>query len=82
MNFGLAAEQANGEGLAVKMVIVGDDVAVNAGEESDGSITGRRGLRHSLVHKCAGQLLRLVGRLTGFSRKLAARRLSHPWAAR
>lgn len=55
LNFGLAAEQARSEGLAVKMVIVGDDVAVNAGDESDGSITGRRGLAGTLYgHKCAG----------------------------
>jgi dihydroxyacetone kinase len=55
LNFGLAAEQAKTEGYNVAMVIVGDDVAVNAGEESDGSIVGRRGLAGTLfVHKCAG----------------------------
>ena len=55
LNFGLAAEQAKTEGYNVAMVIVGDDVAVNAGEESDGTITGRRGLAGTLfVHKVAG----------------------------
>ena len=55
LNFGLAAEQAKTEGYKVAMVIVGDDVAVNAGEESDGTITGRRGLAGTLfVHKVAG----------------------------
>lgn len=55
LNFGIAAEQARSEGLAVRMVIVGDDVAVNCGDESDGSIAGRRGLAGTLfVHKVAG----------------------------
>eukprot|EP00949_MAST-11_sp_MAST-11-sp1_P002460 g2460.t1 len=55
LNFGIAAEQARSEGYAVRMVIVGDDVAVNFGDESDGSVTGRRGLAGTLfVHKVAG----------------------------
>jgi dihydroxyacetone kinase len=55
LNFGLAAEQAKVEGFAVEMCIVGDDVAVNAGSDDDGSITGRRGLAGTLyVHKIAG----------------------------
>ena len=55
LNFGIAAEQARAEGLDVQMVIVGDDVAVNAGDDDDGTITGRRGLAGTLfVHKVAG----------------------------
>ena len=55
LNFGIAAEKAKAKGLKVNMVIVGDDVAVNAGEESNGTITGRRGLSGTLfVHKVAG----------------------------
>ncbi len=48
LNFGLAAELARSEGLAVKTVIVDDDVAVMGGD-------GRRGLAGTvLVHKVAG----------------------------
>jgi dihydroxyacetone kinase len=55
LNFGLACEQSKSEGIPCEMVIVGDDVAVNAGDEDDGTITGRRGLAGTLfVHKCAG----------------------------
>jgi dihydroxyacetone kinase len=55
LNFGLACEQSKSEGIPCEMVIVGDDVAVNAGKEDDGTITGRRGLAGTLfVHKCAG----------------------------
>ena len=55
LNFGIAAEKAKANGLKVEMVIVGDDVAVNAGAESNGTITGRRGLAGTLfVHKVAG----------------------------
>lgn len=50
LNFGLAAEQARGLGVAVELVFVGDDAAVHGGP-----ITGRRGLAGTLlVHKCAG----------------------------
>ena len=55
LNFGIAAEKAKAKGLRVKMIIVGDDVAVNAGAESDGTITGRRGLAGTcFVHKICG----------------------------
>uniref|UniRef100_A0A061S670 Dihydroxyacetone kinase n=1 Tax=Tetraselmis sp. GSL018 TaxID=582737 RepID=A0A061S670_9CHLO len=55
INFGVAAEQAKSEGHNVAMVIVGEDVAVNAGEEVQNAITGRRGLSGTLfVHKVAG----------------------------
>ncbi len=55
LNFGIAAEKAKAKGLQVKMIIVGDDVAVNAGKESDGTITGRRGLAGTcFVHKICG----------------------------
>src|SRR6201996_5085501 len=40
LNFGLAAEIARAEGIAVEMVIVGDDVALSA----SGEHAGRRGL--------------------------------------
>ena len=55
LNFGIAAEKAKAKGFKVKMIIVGDDVAVNAGDESDGTITGRRGLAGTcFVHKICG----------------------------
>ncbi|HJS83841.1 MAG TPA: dihydroxyacetone kinase subunit DhaK [Acetobacteraceae bacterium] len=51
LNFGLAAEVARAEGIQVEMVIVGDDVALEAG----GAHAGRRGLAGTvLVHKVAG----------------------------
>jgi len=51
LNFGLAAERARAEGLAVEMVIVGDDVALADSTEH----AGRRGLAGTiLVHKIAG----------------------------
>jgi triose/dihydroxyacetone kinase / FAD-AMP lyase (cyclizing) len=51
LNFGLAAEIARGDGLAVEMVVVADDVAI---VESDAN-AGRRGLAGTvLVHKAAG----------------------------
>ena len=51
LNFGLAAELARGEGIAVETVIVADDVALSAGDD----IAGRRGLAGTiLVHKVAG----------------------------
>lgn len=51
LNFGLAAEMARLEGLAVESVIVADDVAL----AQDGAHAGRRGLAGTvLVHKIAG----------------------------
>lgn len=51
LNFGLAAELARTEGLAVEMVVVADDVAIT---DSDAN-AGRRGLAGTvLVHKAAG----------------------------
>ena len=50
LNFGLAAERAKAEGIAVEMVVVGDDVAL-----PPGGVAGRRGLAGTvLVHKVAG----------------------------
>jgi dihydroxyacetone kinase len=50
-NFGLAAEIAHAEGIAVERVIVADDVALSA----SGEHAGRRGLAGTvLVHKIAG----------------------------
>ena len=51
LNFGLAAELARAEGIAVQLVVVADDVALSAG----GPHAGRRGLAGTvLVHKVAG----------------------------
>ncbi|MFE4263740.1 dihydroxyacetone kinase family protein [Streptomyces sp. NPDC056883] len=51
LNFGLAAELARAEGIDVRTVTVGDDVALAA----DGESAGRRGLAGTvLVHKVAG----------------------------
>ena len=53
LNFGIAAEQAKVEGMAVKMVVVGEDTALPSTE----STAGRRGLCGTvLVHKVAGAL--------------------------
>ena len=50
-NFGLAAEIARAEGIAVEMIIVADDVALSA----HGEHAGRRGLAGTVfVHKIAG----------------------------
>src|SRR5476649_2395047 len=50
-NFGLAAEIARAEGIAVEMVIVADDVALSA----HGEHAGRRGLAGTVfLHKIAG----------------------------
>ena len=50
--FGLAAESARREGIAVETVLVADDAAVDGGP-----VTGRRGLAGTvLVHKVAGAL--------------------------
>lgn len=51
LNFGLAAEMARADGLAVEMVVVADDVALAASSEN----AGRRGLAGTIfVHKVAG----------------------------
>lgn len=51
LNFGLAAEIARAEGIAVDMVVVADDVALSA----TGAHAGRRGLAGTIfVHKLAG----------------------------
>jgi dihydroxyacetone kinase len=51
LNFGLAAEIARSEGVAVEMVVVADDVALAASEAN----AGRRGIAGTvLVHKVAG----------------------------
>lgn len=51
LNFGLAAEFARADGIAVEMVIVADDVALG----DDGGRVGRRGIAGTvLVHKVAG----------------------------
>ena len=53
LNFGLAAELARAEGLAVEVVVVADDVALASA--TDSAHTGRRGLAGTiLVHKIAG----------------------------
>ena len=52
LNFGLAAEIARAEGLAVEMVLVGDDVALAV---SGSGGPGRRGIAGTVfVHKIAG----------------------------
>ncbi|WP_182084129.1 dihydroxyacetone kinase subunit DhaL [Aureimonas sp. ME7] len=51
LNFGLAAEIARGEGLLVEMVVVADDMSIDA----SGDNAGRRGIAGTvLVHKVAG----------------------------
>ncbi|KAL9182824.1 hypothetical protein ACHAXT_004103 [Thalassiosira profunda] len=51
LNFGMACEMANAEGMAVKMVVVADDCAVARQK----GITGARGVAGTvLVHKAAG----------------------------
>ena len=48
LNFGIALEQARGEGMKVEMVVVGEDCAL----PSEGKAAGRRGLCGTvLVHK-------------------------------
>ncbi|WP_213881614.1 dihydroxyacetone kinase subunit DhaL [Pseudomonas sp. dw_358] len=50
LNFGLAAELARSAGVAVEMIVVGDDVALD-----DNGTVGRRGIAGTvLVHKVAG----------------------------
>ena len=56
LNFGLAAEMARAEGVAVRMVIVADDVALQD-KQKDGKqrTAGARGLAGTvLIHKIAG----------------------------
>lgn len=51
MNFEMAAEMAEDEGIRVEKVVVNDDVAV----ENSTWTTGRRGIAGTIfVHKCAG----------------------------
>ncbi|WP_066951643.1 dihydroxyacetone kinase subunit DhaK [Microtetraspora fusca] len=51
LNFGLAAELAKAEGIPVEVVVVADDVALDAGEGT----AGRRGIAGTVfVHKVAG----------------------------
>ena len=51
MNFGVAAEMARAEGIAVETVIVNDDVALKGTEQA----TGARGLAGTvLIHKLVG----------------------------
>jgi dihydroxyacetone kinase len=51
LNFGLAAELARAEGIAVETVVVADDVALTGADDT----AGRRGLAGTiLVHKVAG----------------------------
>jgi dihydroxyacetone kinase len=55
LNFGLAAEMARAEGIAVETVIVADDVALAAPGASEHTGAGRRGLAGTVfVHKVAG----------------------------
>ncbi|HEX2571754.1 MAG TPA: dihydroxyacetone kinase subunit DhaK, partial [Polyangia bacterium] len=55
LNFGLAAELARAEGLAVEMVLVADDVALLDAPLSERGHAGRRGIAGTvLVHKVAG----------------------------
>ena len=67
LNFGIAAEKAKAKGLQVKMIIVGDDVAVNAGKESDGTITGRA---HVLFIKYVEQQRKVVQHYQAFTMRL------------
>jgi dihydroxyacetone kinase len=51
LNFGVAAEMARAEGIAVETVIVNDDVALKGTEQA----TGARGLAGTvLIHKLVG----------------------------
>lgn len=60
MNFEMAAELAEDEGIEVKQVIVNDDIAV----EDSTHTTGRRGVAGTvLVHKAAGALAEKGGSL-------------------
>jgi triose/dihydroxyacetone kinase / FAD-AMP lyase (cyclizing) len=60
LNFGMALEKAKSEGIAVKMVIVDDDVALPPGK----GITGGRGIAGTIfVHKVAGAIAARGGSL-------------------
>lgn len=51
LNFGLAAEMARAEGIAVEMVVVDDDASLGSAEKT----AGRRGIAGTVfVHKLAG----------------------------
>jgi dihydroxyacetone kinase len=53
LNFGVAAEMARAEGIAVETVVVNDDVALKGAEQA----TGARGLAGTvLIHKLVGSL--------------------------
>ncbi|WP_117192394.1 dihydroxyacetone kinase subunit DhaL [Rhizobium terrae] len=59
LNFGLAAEIANAEGIPAEMVIVADDVAL-----ADTAAVGRRGIAGTVfVHKIAGAVAAAGGSL-------------------
>lgn len=69
LNFGLAAEKAKALGLAVEMVIVGDDVAIEGAAQP-------RGIAGTLfVHKVAGALAEASASLAEV--KHAAERVAH-----
>lgn len=54
LNFGIAAEQARGEGYKVKMVLVGEDCAIKPASTT----VGRRGLCGTLlVQKVGGAMV-------------------------
>ncbi|KAF8059368.1 hypothetical protein HT031_005173 [Scenedesmus sp. PABB004] len=72
LNFGLAAEQAKAEGLAVEVVLVGEDAALAAPR-----LAGRRGLAGTvLVHKIAGAAAAAgapLGAVAALARRVAER---------
>jgi dihydroxyacetone kinase len=69
LNFGLAAEKARARGLAVEMVVVGDDIAIDHALRP-------RGIAGTLfVHKVAGHFAR-AGKSLNDVRDLAARAAS------
>ncbi|XP_026575891.1 triokinase/FMN cyclase isoform X2 [Pseudonaja textilis] len=68
LNFGLALEQAQAEGISVQMVIIGDDTAFATKKK-----TGRRGLCGTiLVHKMAGALAEAGVSLNEIVRRITA----------
>ncbi|KAH9901844.1 dihydroxyacetone kinase [Xylariomycetidae sp. FL2044] len=61
LNFGMAVEKAKAAGLAVEMLVVGDDVGVG---RAKGGKVGRRGIAGTvLVHKISGALAAQGGTL-------------------
>lgn len=67
MNFEMACELAEMEGIKVKKVIVKDDVSVD--EKGDTSVTGRRGIAGTVfVHKIAGAKAELGAELSEVAR--------------